>query len=171
MGLGKKLKTQKEKREIKKTFEKYISKEAMDDLLSGKDIDIQQTKKLDAHFIFIKCDDSDMEKLPAEISKITGYLLTQKNVLIDTFFSSIISVIITKEDEHDTTDLMARRKEFAAELLTFSGNSISMIHGTRRCIVGNIGSASCMQYSYVLPDILDVLNNFNEITYGEALEI
>jgi hypothetical protein len=170
MILFNKFKKWRETRYIKSTFEQFVPKKVVESILKGEISDIQEMKKIEIDFILIKVDDIILDNIPKKITEICNYLLNQKNVMIDSFFSSLIYVIIVNKNLNDTSSLVNRRKELVSNLLKLFNDSISIIHGRSACIVGNLGNSQYMQYSHVLPN-MNILKKLIELPKNKDYEI
>ncbi len=173
MSIFTKLKELKERRRIKSTFEKFVSKDVAKKILNGdiSDAELLEMKYVDVDFILIKVDDSHFESVPKQITNISNFLLDQENVFIDNLFSSFIYILIVNNELSDNTPLPDRRKELVYKLLKLFGNSISIIHGRRECLAGNLGNSRYMQYNYVLPGITSIMKSIIGLSIGKECEI
>jgi hypothetical protein len=139
--------------------------------MNGEVSNYKEFRKTDVDYILIKIDDTHIDKIPESIEIITDYLLKQNNILIPSYFCSIIQIIVVNELLTDNTPLTDRRIEIVSNLIYLFGNTVSIIHGRRNCIIGNLGSKSFMQYSYVLSNIIDLLKHFSTLKNSDIIEL
>jgi hypothetical protein len=155
---------------LHKTFSKYVSKDVLDDLLSGKvtDEDFRTLKDGQIEFVLIAVRGETPQIISERMGKIAA-IACQHNGIIDSLVSSLV-IVVWGMIEFDTKQQGDRFTLIEALNKTF-GDNIKVVHGSENGCFGNLGSDTRMSFSFIVPSFINALGLLANLPYGETKQV
>ncbi len=154
--------------QIRRTFSQFVSKEAMDDILSGK-VDGDELRKLkesQLEFVFVAVQGSSAQQISERMGMVADLAIQHKGV-VDSLISSLVIVVFgmfPNENEKNRFSLVnALQEKF--------GSEIKIIHGSEKGHCGNLGGKNRLSYSFIIPSFLEAIKQLSSANFGEVKEI
>jgi hypothetical protein len=161
------LKTWREKRVVRRAFSSVVSPDVLELMESGAHI--LPPEERDVEFIIVRVRDDDARSACAIIARVVDSKELQKQAFIGDIVSNIVFLAINVPRKF--SDSTMSRQELVNWLLQQHGSDIALVHGTRKCLVGNIGGNTRMSYQAMLPNVLSILARLSKVQYGSDQEI
>jgi hypothetical protein len=155
---------------LRRSLSKHVSKEVVDDILSGDitDEELGKLKPAEIEYVLVSVRGETPEIISERMGAVAD-IASQHNGVVDSLVSSL--VIITYGMFHFETRTDGNRVTLVEELKqTFQGN-IKIVHGVEMGCFGNLGSDTRMSLSFIIPSFMDVLVTLAGLSFGETLEI
>jgi hypothetical protein len=158
-----------ERRQLRKAFSKFLGKEQIDDLLSGKSIDDGKLRGGIIEFLLVAVQGQSAEHISERMGAVAEVALDH-DAFVDSLISSL--VVIVYGVLHFSDRPKGDRPTLARSLEQRFDNQIKIIHGTRFGHFGNLGGRSGQRwsYSFIIPGFLDALAALSKMNFGETME-
>lgn len=166
MGIIKLIKTSLDKRRIKKAFEPYLNKNALKMLLAGKLDPLNRLEEQEIDFILVKIKNDKNHDIAVNVGKIIDIAGNYGTIDI---LSGIVAIYLNWPEKEGGYTI--NRTELSAELTSFLGDNIAILHGRRKCLCGMYGSFNRFHHGVIIPGILHLLSQLESCEYGNITGI
>lgn len=151
---------------IKDTFSKYVSKETIQKLMNNE-IDDSTLKEKEIEFIYIKINTTSLTEIAKLTEDIINYALEHNATVFD-IISSYITIYFKF---NDSFEFNPDRLQIVNLLIEQFQNNISIIHGKRIALVGVYGGKYRMTNGIIIQDYFAIMNELIDLPNGKSKEI
>ena len=159
-----------ERYRLRKTFSEYVSKDVIDDLLSGKvtDEDLRKLKNGQIEFVLVAVRGETPQIISERMGKVAD-IACQHNGIIDSLVSSLV-IIVYGIFDFDVQQQGDRLTLIEALNQTFK-DDIKIVHGSESGCFGNLGGDTRMSFSFIVPNFINALGLLANLSYGETKQV
>jgi hypothetical protein len=158
------MKSQEQKEQMRRVFEKYTSEATMQAITSAE-MKVPNLTETTVDFILVKIREHPLESFLECLEAIMDTAL-QKEALVEQVISSL--VLITYGATGAVPLSEKKRKRLANELIEQHGENVALIEGRQETLAGRYGGPLRATFGSIIQDLWDLLAKLAELDYGES---
>lgn len=158
----------KRKKKVKELFSKYVSEEAIEKTLEGKDVK-DQLKKGNIDYLIMQIRGDTIEDILRLLSKSTEIIVNMNGMVSCIFSSLLFATFGFPFDEY--RDASGTCEQVVNDLVSQLKKDIRVVYGSSNGLYGNLGSPRSMHFGPLLPRIEEKLKILFTLGFAESRHI
>lgn len=130
----------------------------------NKDFPSEKKERRNIQYILVGIKDDDVQHLEKTISELCKLAIDNKATIGEMLSSVLVFYFGIFESKQD--DLF-KRKQLIAEIKKQYGKDVKLIHGECEVVVGTFGTDGFYKFGVLMPNFMDKLSFFSQISIGE----